>query len=39
VQIAARESNASVEKHHEEFQRAFTFLMSPDASEPPEEEA
>jgi DNA-binding MurR/RpiR family transcriptional regulator len=38
VQIAAKESDASVEKHNEEFQRAFTFLVSPDASEPPEEE-
>ena len=38
VQIAAKESEASVEKHGEEFERAFTFLTSPDASEPPEEE-
>jgi hypothetical protein len=38
VQIAAKESNASVEKHQEEFQRAFIFLISPDVSEPPEEE-
>ena len=38
VQIAAKESNASVEKHQEEFQRAFNFLTSPDSSEPPDEE-
>jgi hypothetical protein len=38
VQIAAKDSDASVEKHQEEFVRAFTFITSPDASEPPEEE-
>jgi DNA-binding MurR/RpiR family transcriptional regulator len=38
VMIAAKESDATVEKHSEEFQRTFTFLTSPDASEPPEDE-
>jgi hypothetical protein len=38
VQIAAKESTASVEKHQEEFTRAFTFLTTADASEPPEED-
>lgn len=38
VQIAAKESTASVEKHREDFQRAFTFLTTTDASAPPEED-
>ena len=38
-QIAAKESTASVEKHQEEFIRAFTFLTTSESSEPPEEEA
>jgi DNA-binding MurR/RpiR family transcriptional regulator len=38
VQIAAKESAASVEKHQDDFQRTFTFLTTSDASEPPEEE-
>jgi hypothetical protein len=39
VQIAAKESTASVEKHQEEFQRAFAFLTTADVSEPPEEDS
>jgi DNA-binding MurR/RpiR family transcriptional regulator len=38
VQIAAKENVASVEKHQEEFVRAFTFLTTSEASDPPEEE-
>jgi hypothetical protein len=30
VQIAVRDSNASVEKHREEFQRTFDFLRAPE---------
>lgn len=39
VQIAAKESDASVEKHHKEFQRAFSFLTTSETSEPLGEEA
>jgi DNA-binding MurR/RpiR family transcriptional regulator len=38
VQIAAKESDASVEKHHEEFKRAFNFLTTSENTEPLEEE-
>jgi len=37
VQIAARESQASVEKHLEDFQRTYEFLALPDIGAPPDE--
>jgi DNA-binding MurR/RpiR family transcriptional regulator len=39
VLIAAKDSTASVEKHLEEFQRAYAFLAAPDVAAPPDEEA
>ena len=39
VQIAARESQAAVEKHLEDFQRTYAFLALPDIGEPPEDES
>ena len=39
VQIAARESQAAVEKHLEDFQRTYEFLATPDIGEPPEDES
>ncbi len=39
VQIAARESQAAVEKHLEDFQRTYEFLALPDIGEPPEDES
>ena len=38
VQIAARESQSSVEKHLEDFQRTYEFLSTPDISNPLEDE-
>jgi DNA-binding MurR/RpiR family transcriptional regulator len=39
VQIAARDSQASVEHHLEEFQRTYDFLTTPEIAEPPEDES
>lgn len=38
VQIAAKDSEVAVEKHVDDFGRVFEFLITPDASEPPEDE-
>jgi hypothetical protein len=39
VQIAARDSQAAVEKHLDEFARAYAFLIAPEGSAPPDEES
>jgi len=39
VQIAARDSQAAVDKHLDEFARAYAFLIAPEGSAPPDEES
>lgn len=39
VQIAARDSQAAVDEHLDEFARAYAFLIAPEGSAPPDEES